>query len=153
MRERESGFTLLELLLVVGLLGALLAAAGGVLFQAKRTNELSESYAGDVIGLQRALASLESDVRESTRIETMKFGAVHLETPGGAVDYKVHDWVLRRIAGDQVTVLARGILECVVAPEGDLWRVTVRLARPRKSGKRKPEMSALVAPRAAEGAR
>ncbi len=153
MRRGERGYTILELLLVMGIIGTLFVGVGHTLFETKRTNDLSEAYSADVMGLQRALASLETDLRESTGMEARPFGEVRIETARGPVDYRIQDWALQRVVGGTATVLARGVLDFSVKPEGGLLRATVRLARPHKSGKRKPEMTTLVARRSAEEVR
>jgi prepilin-type N-terminal cleavage/methylation domain-containing protein len=148
MRRSDRGFTLLELLVVVVVLGTTLAAVGTTLASTHRADRACESRALDLVGLGRALAALEGDLRESTDVRVESPVRLLLTTTRGAVEYRVLEGALERVAGGRVSPLARDMLDLRVTREGPLVRATIRLARERLPGKRKAEATTLVAPRA-----
>ena len=150
MRDRPRGFTIIEMLFTILMTGLLVSAVSRTLVAARRANLLAESCSSELLGLQRALSWLEPDLREATRVDTDRTGTVRLETTRGTVLYRVRGGTLQRVVGGTAFPVAHGIRDLAVAPEGPLLRATVRLARPGQSGKRRPEMTCVVAPRAGE---
>jgi len=102
--RRQRGFTLLELMGSLALIGAVSVVAGGFAFHAKETTELGSLYAGDVAETRRALDAVERDLRGARGVRPGANSLV-VVTDAGDVAWKLDGHSLLR--GD--AVLARNV--------------------------------------------
>ena len=143
----------MEVLFVI-VMGAILSSAvAGIVVQARRTNAVAEVRASEILGLQRAVAALERDLREAAAFETTPSGEVLVHSPRGTVSYRLAGGTLWRAAEGRRVRLAVNVALFRVAEEGGLRRITLDLLRPGNPSRRGAGVTAVVAPRAGEGPR
>ena len=67
--SRSRGFTLLELMVAMGMLAFAAASIAGVIHQFRSEEKLARAYADDLDGLRKALRAIESDLLTATKVE------------------------------------------------------------------------------------
>jgi len=109
---RARGFTLVELMVAVSVLGVVLATMGGVAATLHREERTSNAYVEDLAGLRRAVRAVEADLRLAATTDDL--------------DVRLEGGVLYRGG----SVLARNVALFEVAEAGDgLARVRIGLGR------------------------
>lgn len=145
-RRSDAGFTLLEILLVLGILAGFLLSLESVVQNAAAAVARTNECAREVSGLHRALRFLEPDLRGAEEVRTLPTGEVRVRRDGEGIAYVLDRGVLLRRSPQGTERLARGLSSFTVAEEGGLLRVTLGL--PPRAG-----VTALVAPRVAGAGR
>jgi prepilin-type N-terminal cleavage/methylation domain-containing protein len=67
--RRSRGFTLLELMVAMGMLAFAAASVAGVVHQIRSEEKIARDYTDDLEGLRSALRTIESDLLSATKIE------------------------------------------------------------------------------------
>lgn len=120
-RQRQAGFTLLELLVAISILALLAVFSWRTLDAITRTSEALKVSSERIDGLARVFAALERDVGNATSADLPADGVLRLSAPGGAVAYRVDtNQLMRELPGSDVGLLATG----VTAMRVDLMRTT-----------------------------
>jgi prepilin-type N-terminal cleavage/methylation domain-containing protein len=120
-RQRQAGFTLLELLVAISILALLAVFSWRTLDAITRTSEALKVSSERIDGLARVFAALERDVGNATSADLPAEGVLRLSAPGGAVAYRVDtNQLMRELPGSDVGLLATG----VTAMRVDLMRTT-----------------------------
>jgi len=120
------GFTLMELMMVTAIVGAVTGISSGVIVTLHGSERHTRAYIDDVNGLRRAVRAVEADLRA-----------------GRSDTCQLDDGVLRR--GDEV--LARRVELFEVVRDGDLWVARIGLAKRNETGVRQPVVTVRVRPR------
>ncbi len=153
MSRAERGYTLLELMIVVGILAFLGGVITTTVFHARRTTDLLEAASADDLAMRRTLGILERDLRESTAVATDAAGVVRIETARGVRTWSLAGAEVRRTADGVPVVLARNVAAFAVA-EAEGWLRATLAFRDRVPGGRAPApVTSIVARRASGGPR
>lgn len=152
--RRPRGFTLIELMVYLAVVGIVTAAATPILVAAVADRRLGESLADDALALRRAADAIERDLRCATQVRTGD-GRLTLRREDADVSWSVEGGVLRRRGPDGEREFARRAASFDVGEDvarGGARGVSYSLTlRPRSEGaSRRARISGVVVPRAAE---
>lgn len=141
----ERGFTLLELMGSLALIGAVSVVAGGLAHHSQRTGDLGAAYANDVAETRRALDRVERDLRSARAVRTGERTIV-VVTGAGEVKWRLAGRELLR--GDEV--VARNVAAFTAERrDGGLVEVRLDLGRRSPDARRTASVSTVVRVRAA----
>lgn len=122
--RRERGWTMIELVVSLGVISAVAAVAAALTHDARRTADLASQYETDVTSMRRALAAVEADIRCARDVRADAASLV-ASTDAAEVDWRLASGALVR-AG---TVVARNVAAFEASRRGDVVDVTIELGR------------------------
>lgn len=141
--RRQRGWTLIELMGSLSLIGTVCVVVGGLALQAEHTRDLGAAYASDIAGSRRALDAVERDLRAAHDVRVAANSLV-AQTDAGDVVWKLEGTSLRR--GDEV--LARNVATFDAKRDGDVVEVSLALGRRSPVAKRTAAVTTSVRMRA-----
>jgi prepilin-type N-terminal cleavage/methylation domain-containing protein len=122
--RRQRGFTMIELMGSLAIIGSVSVVAGGLAVHATHLRDLGAAYAADVSESRRALDAFEADVRSAHDVASAE-STCTVTRDAGVVVWTLSGQSLRR--GD--AVLARNVASFGVRRDGSLVTAVITLGR------------------------
>jgi len=144
--RRRHGFTLLELMVYLALLGVLTAAATPLLVASAADRRLGESLADDALALRRAADALERDLR-CGRALWIGVEQARLHDDDGEVRWDLDRGVLRRRGPAGESEVLRRVAGFEIARDGACVRYAMTLEPRTVGATRRAHVAGAVAPR------
>lgn len=147
MRDRESGFSLIELFTVLLVGSFVTAAAAGIVVRSQQSADLGQDAATVVQEATRTLETLERDLRGAVSVEEAGPGVIRGTAPTGPFSWTREGGNLVRESGGRRSVPMAGVFSLEAARRGRLVEVTIRY-RARPGGGTPPPLFTAAAIRA-----
>ena len=143
-RARSGGFTLIEVMAAIGLLGVFTATAIGLSTQLFSSYRMVDGYSDDLLGCQRTLRTFRSDVVAARDVQPQADGVKIVATDHEIV-YRLRDGRLTRTARSVEQLLSSNLKSFEVSTEGELVRLHLELGpRARVEHRRRATLATAV---------
>ena len=143
-RQRNRGFTLIEVMTSIGLLGVFTAAAISLSTQLFSSYRLVDGYSDDLLGCQRTLRTFRNDVVAAHDVQPEPDGA-RIAVLGREVVYRLRDGRLTRTDGGVEQQLTTSLTRFEVRTEDRLVRLRLELGpRARVEHRRRASLATAI---------
>lgn len=140
----RSGFTLIEVMAAVGLLGVFTAVAISLSTHLFSSYRMVEGYSDDLLGCQRTLRAFRADIVAARDVVPETTGAKILAADGDVI-YRLSDGRLTRTAGGVEQLLTRHLQQFEVRTDDGLVRLRLELGpRARAEHRRRATLATAV---------